>query len=119
MRLDTTDAKVGTTAGSLHADSSLLPSTHHLCLSGSQLQTDCQSPRTTLPLLGARYALEHDSAREAEGEPRERDSHWGKASLALGPCMSKQISQCHVESVALKGLGWLEPLDRNHFPKDG
>lgn len=50
--------------------------------------------------------------------PERETPHWGKASLALGP-LHVQTDSCVTESVALKGLGWLEPLDRNTSPKMG
>lgn len=47
--------------------------------------------------------------------PEREAPHWGKASLALGS-LHVQIGSCVTESVALKWLGWLEPLGRNTSP---
>ena len=47
--------------------------------------------------------------------PEREVPHWGKASLALGP-LHIQTDSCVTELVALKWLGWLEPLGRNTYP---
>ena len=46
--------------------------------------------------------------------PEREVPHWGKASLALGP-LHIHTDSCVTELVALKWLGWLEPLGRSTY----